>query len=89
MVVHVIYANSTENISDAQVISQINVLNDDFRRANGDADNTWSQAADTQIEFCLATVDPDGNSTSCITRKSTNKGFFRLNDDMKKSNKGG
>src|SRR5690606_32592405 len=44
VVVHVIYSNSNENISDAQILSQIQVLNDDFRRMNSDANNTWSQA---------------------------------------------
>ena len=48
VVVHIIYGNSTENISDAQIQSQMQVLNDDFRRLNSDADNTWSQAADTE-----------------------------------------
>ena len=32
VVVHVVYYNSTENISTAQVQSQIDVLNEDFRR---------------------------------------------------------
>jgi hypothetical protein len=51
VVVHVLYRNATENISVAQIQSQIDVLNEDFRRTNPDADNVWSQAADTQIEF--------------------------------------
>ena len=66
-VVHVIYANNTQNISDAQVFSQMTVLNEDFRRTNADANNTWSQGADTEIQFCLASVDPNGNSTNGIT----------------------
>jgi len=32
VVVHVVYYNSTENISTAQVQSQIDILNEDFRR---------------------------------------------------------
>lgn len=89
VVVNVLYNGSAENISDAQIQSQIDVLNEDFRRTNSDADNTWSQASDTEIEFCLASVDPSGNSTSGIRRKSTNKRDWRTNDDMKKANKGG
>ena len=89
VVVHVVYNTSGENISDAQVLSQIDVLNDDFRRTNADADNTWSQAADTEIEFCMATVDPSGNPTNGINRVSTGKRSFRTNDDVKKSAKGG
>ena len=76
VVVHVLYNNSTENISDAQILSQIQVLNDDFRRFNDDADDTWSQAADSEIEFCMATSDPDGNPTDGILRISTSESAF-------------
>lgn len=89
VVVHVIYSNSNENISDAQILSQIQVLNDDFRRMNSDANNTWSQAADTQIQFCMASVDPNGNPTNGITRKSSTKTSWGTNDAMKKSSQGG
>ena len=89
VVVHVIYSNSNENISDAQILSQIQVLNDDFRRLNADADNAWSQAADTEIQFCMATVDPSGNGTNGITRKSSSRTSWGTNDDMKKSSQGG
>ncbi|WP_452225539.1 GEVED domain-containing protein [Lacinutrix chionoecetis] len=89
VVVHVLYRNATENISVAQIQSQLDVLNEDFRRTNPDADNTWSQAADTQIEFCLATVDPSGNATTGITRKSTTRRDWGTSDDMKRSSTGG
>lgn len=73
-VVHVIYSNSSENITDAQVISQIDVLNEDFRRLNADTTSTPSGfqpvAADCQVEFCLATIDPNGNPTNGIDRVS-------------------
>src|SRR5215210_6329996 len=36
VVVHVVYKESAENISDAQIKSQIDVLNKDFRGANAD-----------------------------------------------------
>lgn len=93
VVVHVVYNNSTENISTAQIQSQIDVLNEDFRRQNSDASDTPSifagVASDVEIEFCLATVDPNGNATNGITRTATSKRSFRTNDDVKKSNKGG
>jgi len=89
VVVHVLYNTAAENISVAQIQSQIDVLNEDFRRTNSDADNTWSQAADTQIEFCLTTIDPNGNATTGITRKSTTKTSWGTNDAMKKSSQGG
>ncbi|WP_428743514.1 GEVED domain-containing protein [Tenacibaculum sp.] len=89
VVVHVIYNNSQENISVAQIQSQIDVLNEDYRRTNSDATNKWSQAADTQIEFKLATIDPNGNATTGITRKSSTKTSWGTNDAMKKSSQGG
>ena len=89
VVVHVVYNTSAENISTAQVISQIDVLNEDFRRLNSDANNTWAQAADTEIEFCLATVDPNGNSTNGINRVSTNVSAFGTNDEVKFASSGG
>ncbi|WNJ16648.1 PKD domain-containing protein [Pontibacter sp. G13] len=74
VVVHVIYSNYRENIPDEQVFSQIEVLNQDYRRKNPDQTNTPRQfrnvAADTKIEFCLASVDPNGNPTNGIHRVS-------------------
>ncbi len=69
VIVHVIHngdaLGTNENISQAQVMSQLNVLNEDFRRTNADAVNTPAAflpvAADVEIEFCPALVDPNGN----------------------------
>lgn len=83
VVFNVVYKTSAQNISDAQLMTQLDVLNEDFRRNNSDADNTWSQAADTNIEFCLATVDPDGNPTTGIRRKHSNKPSWTDNDAVK------
>ncbi|MDZ4846906.1 MAG: M43 family zinc metalloprotease [Chitinophagales bacterium] len=68
VIVHVIHdgdaVGSGQNISEAQVLSQIDVLNEDFRRLNADAVNTPATflpvAADIEIEFCPAVVDPNG-----------------------------
>ena len=93
VVVHVVYNNSNENISTAQVQSQIDILNEDFRRLNSDASNTpsafQSVAADCEIEFCLASTDPNGNSTTGITRTSTSQSSFSTNDGVKYSSSGG
>jgi len=89
VVVHVIYQTETQNISNAQVLSQIEVLNKDFRRTNTDTTNTWPQAADTKIEFCMATIDPNGNATNGITRKLVNKSSWGVNDAMKSVAQGG
>ena len=65
VIVHVIHngdnVGSGENISQAQVNSQIDVLNEDFRKIMGTAGwNTNPVGADTEIEFCMAVVDPNG-----------------------------
>ena len=74
VVVHVLYRTSGENISDAQILSQIQVLNKDYRRTNTDTSLTPSAfrnvSADTEIEFCLASTDPAGNATTGIVRRS-------------------
>ncbi|GIV23045.1 MAG: hypothetical protein KatS3mg025_0704 [Bacteroidia bacterium] len=94
VVVHIVYRTASENITDAQVQSQIDVLNEDFRRLNADTTNTPSLfagvAADAEIQFCLATRDPLGNPTTGITRTQTTKtSFSAYADDVKFSSQGG
>lgn len=95
VVVHVIYKNQTQNISDAQVASQITVLNNDFQKLNSDVNqvpSAWtSLVADVSIQFCLATKDPQGNATNGITRTSTpsNTVFDPNSENMKHTNTGG
>lgn len=73
VVVHVIHAGEAigtgPNISDAQVMSQIQVLNEDYRRLLGsNGYNSNPVGADLEIEFCLAQQTPDGNTTNGINR---------------------
>src|SRR6478735_281640 len=77
VVVHIIHnvssGNTTgSNISDAQIFSQIDIMNQDFGRLNADTVSTPIQfepfAADSKIQFCLANADPTGNPTSGIVR---------------------
>ena len=73
VVVHVIHngdiLGSDENIFDEQVISQIRVLNEDFRRKSGTPGfNTNPVGADVEIEFALAKRDPSGVLTNGIDR---------------------
>ncbi len=93
VVVHVLYNTSGQNISDAQIQSQIAVLNKDFRRANTDAGNTPAMfsglAADAEIEFCLAQRTPEGAPTNGITRTQTNKADFAFGEQMKFNSSGG
>jgi len=91
VVVHVVWNTTAENISEAQVLSQIAVLNADFRRLNSDVSGVPSAftAADANIEFCLATVDPNGNVTTGINRVQTATTAFGTNDQVKSSATGG
>ncbi|CAN0441729.1 unnamed protein product, partial [Phaeothamnion confervicola] len=70
------------NIPDAQVISQIEVLNKDFNRLNTDAGNTpaefTSVAGSLDIEFVLANQDPDGQVTDGIMRIDGNRAQWSL-----------
>lgn len=93
VVVHVVYRVPVQNISDQQIFSQIDVLNEDFRKLNADTANTRSifkgLAADARIEFCLAQRDPMGNATSGITRTATTVNGFTGNNDVKFDSTGG
>ena len=67
VVVHVIHngdaVGSGENIADAQVQSQIQVLNQDFRKMLGTPGyNTNPVGADMEIEFVMAVRKPDGSA---------------------------
>lgn len=79
VVVHVIHdpadlIGQNTNISIAQIQSQIDKLNQAFRNNDPNSANTptifQNLAADAEIEFCLANVDPNGNSTNGIIRHS-------------------
>lgn len=63
------------NISDAQAISQITVLNEDFGRF-GAGFNNHPDGVDTRIRFCLAQRDPNGNPTNGINRVNRNTAGF-------------
>jgi len=84
VVVHVIHNNKPygveENILDEQVLSQIQVLNQDFRRMmNTPGFNSNPVGADVEIEFCLAQRSPTGAPTNGINRVSMAPGFFGWN----------
>ncbi|MGZ7133078.1 MAG: zinc metalloprotease, partial [Halobacteriota archaeon] len=94
MVVHVVWNTQEQNISDAQIQSQIDVLNHDYRMTNvdsGDCPACWqSLRGDSSIEFYLATTDPDGNPTNGITRTQTRQTSFpQAGNPVKFAPKGG
>jgi len=73
VVVHVIHNGDAEgfneNISEAQILSQIEVLNQDFRKmANTPGFNSNEVGADIELEFCLAKRTPTGENTTGIVR---------------------
>jgi PKD repeat protein len=81
VVFHVIHQYGAENISDAQIKDAIRTLNEDFRKRNADTTQTVPEfkaiAADCEIEFRLAQLDPFGQPTNGIERIAspyTNKG---------------
>src|SRR5687768_4257349 len=89
VVVHVIHNGEAigtgTNISDAQIHSQIKVLNDDFQRNNADAVNTPAEfaslAGSMDIEFILAKRDPEGQHTNGIVRVQGTMPTWTSNDN--------
>ena len=89
VVVHIIHNTASgaiggrknTNIPDSQIISQINILNQDFRRMSGTPGfNDDPVGADTRIEFCLASRDPEGNETSGIVRVYNAKAIWAVHE---------
>lgn len=66
IVVHIIHNGGTENISEAQIQSQIQILNEDFGKLTGT--NGDGNGVDTKVRFSLAKISPDGNCTNGIVR---------------------
>lgn len=93
VVFHVVYRTATENISDAQIMSQLNILNADYRKLNADWTNTplafQGLVADCEIQFCLAQQDPNGNPTTGIKRVATTVTSFSSNNAVKYTAQGG
>jgi hypothetical protein len=89
VVVHIIHngeaIGSGKNISDAQVLSQISVLNKDYQRLNADASETPADflpfAGAFDVEFIMAKQDPEGLSTNGIVRVQGPKNSWTMNDN--------
>ena len=83
VVVNVLYKTAAENISDAQIQSQIDVLNKDFTATNSDfgsiPDLFSGVAANVDITFELIKIN----------RKATTKTSWGTRDAMKKTKQGG
>jgi len=84
LVFHILHDYGSENISDAQVIDAVRILNEDFRKLNADTNLIIPVfkpiAADCEIEFRLATLDPSGNCTNGIEHIPTLRTVLANND---------
>jgi Pregnancy-associated plasma protein-A/Secretion system C-terminal sorting domain len=88
VVIHVIHNGEAigtgTNISDAQILSQLEILNKDFRLKNADSlipnHPFYGVIADCKIEFCLAKQDELGNATTGITRKNGMQPSWEIQD---------
>lgn len=89
VIVHVVYHSfdaAAQNISDSQIQSQMDAINEDFARLNADTSTTplafQSVAVDTKIRFQLTNKDPNGNPSSGIERISTAKNNVGSDDSL-------
>ncbi len=94
VVFHVVHNTTAQNILDAQIESQIRILNEDYRKQNADISLIPAPfqplAADAKIEFKLAVRDPDGNPTNGITRTFTREtAFDSVSNSVKFNSTGG
>ena len=103
IVVHVIYRQTHANlgigtnIPNIQIEDQIRIFNEDYSKTNSEFPNPprntfVNSAANPDIKFCLATTDPDGNSTTGVTRTLSTQNSFDYDtesDDMKRDATGG
>ena len=93
VVVHIVYHTAAENISDAQVQSQIEVLNTDYQKRNADTAGIPSYfrslATNCGFRFGLALVDTNGQATTGIVRRNTNVTSFSIDDGIEFTASGG
>ena len=72
VVIHVIHTGGYSNISEAQILDAMEIINEDYNKLNSDTTSVIDEfqdiIADVSLEFKLAKLDPDGNCTKGITR---------------------
>ena len=93
VVVHIVYRSESGNVTDAQVHSQLAVLNADFRARNSDISKVPGPfkplIGDAKIQFVLAAIDSKGLPSTGITRTKTTRQGFSAGDEIKASRTGG
>lgn len=83
VVVNVLYKTAAQNISNAQIQTQIDVLNKDFNSQNSDYGNVPALFSGVKANIGITFV------LDQVIRKSTTKTSWGTNDAMKKTAQGG
>lgn len=89
VVVHIIHNGESigvgSNISESQILSQLDVLNEDFRKLNADSVNIpiefKSFYSDIGFEFVMAKRDPSNSATNGITRTKGSQTSWGMSND--------
>jgi hypothetical protein len=92
VVFHVVYNTPAQNVSDSQILEQLNQLNADFSATNSDNIDTpsiFQPTGNMNIQFCLASRDPNGNPTTGIERRQTSITSFPSDTTVKYFSSGG
>ena len=89
LVFHIINEGGTENISDAQVLDEVRIMNEDYNKRNADTtavtDSTFmSIMANMGVTWRLANIDPNGHCTNGIDRVTSDQTWW--GDDNSKLN---
>ena len=105
IVIHIIHRTSHSNIgsgtniSNEQIEDQLRILNEDYSKTSPEYPSPprttfLAYWGNPDLKFCLATIDPNGNPTSGITRTSTSQTYWDADDNaesnyMKLTSQGG
>ncbi len=90
VVVHVVHKGEAEgdetNISENQILSQIAVLNEDFRKLNADSINIPAEFkplySNIGFEFIMAKRDPNNQATNGIVRVNGGQNLWSMSEDV-------
>ncbi|MEX1001711.1 MAG: M43 family zinc metalloprotease [Crocinitomicaceae bacterium] len=97
VVVHVIHDGGPSNITYDQILSGIQVLNEDYQKMNADTGSVRNTAdapfeavaADSEIQFELAKIDPNGQCTNGVQRRYNPEAGVNADDGVKFYSSGG
>ena len=93
VVVHVLFNSDDDNLTDEQIASQIDVLNEDYSGSNADLTNVPEPfrgvVGNPGLTFALADQDPAGDPSTGITRRHTDVVEYAIDDSMKADASGG